>query len=137
VVKLRIVRLEETDEGALGVLLVRGEIFCMTLQPDSRDRERYQIPAGVYPLRRFHGARWRNTLEIVVSGHTALLFHAGNWEEDSTGCVLVGSEAGKLRGQRAVTNSGTTFERFQGQVIPQIQAGDQILIEDCYGQGFV
>ena len=103
-----IIRLEESEAGVLGVMLVFGLIFCFTLEPDAGDPEKFSIPAGPYHCRRFHGPKWRNTFEIMVPGHTAVLFHAGNVEADTRGCILLGSQVGKLKGNRAVLNSGAT-----------------------------
>lgn len=108
----RIVRLEQTDQGALGVLLLDGLIFCYTLEPDNKEKDRFYIPAGLYKCKRFHGSKWKNTFEIICPPHTALLFHSGNIETDSLGCVLLGSTTGKLKGKRAVLNSGVTFQQF-------------------------
>lgn len=110
--KAKIVRVEETEQGSLGLLLLDDEIFCCTLQPDRTDDKRFWIPPGEYVCRRFHGTKYPNTFEILVQGHTALLFHAGNVEEESLGCVLLGSSFGKLKGDRAVLNSGNTFKAF-------------------------
>lgn len=114
--EVRIVRLEQTKDGALGSMVLLGELFCTTLEPDSGDAVKNQIPAGVYLCRRFHGSRWPNTFEILVPGHSAVLFHAGNTESDSQMCVLLGQYPGKLnfggRHARAVLNSGVTFKRF-------------------------
>lgn len=114
----RIIRCEHSPVGALGVLLFNGEIFCYTLQPDAYDPQRFYIPAGQYIARRFNGTKWKDTFEIVrpgtngVDGHTALLFHSGNIEEHTYGCILLGETVGKLKGNRAVLNSGNTFKTF-------------------------
>jgi len=102
-----IFRLERSEQGLLGALVIDGAIFCITLEPSDTF-----VKPGNYHCRRFHGTKWPDTFEIVVPGHTAVLFHAGNVEADTRGCVLLGSTAGKLRGERAVLNSGATFERF-------------------------
>jgi len=108
-----IVRLEESEEGALGSLLIDGKLFCTTLEPDANDPEKFQIPPGKYQCRRFHGWKWKNTFEILVEGHTALLFHAGNIEKtDTEGCILLGRQPSYLRGKRAILNSGHTFRQF-------------------------
>ena len=125
----RIVRLESTLDGALGILLLDSKIFCFTLQPD-KDDSKYHIPAGEYLCKRFHGTKWVDTFEIVVPGHTAVLFHAGNTEADTKGCVLLGSSVGKLKGQRAVQNSGKTFEDFMNRCFNLMQF--KLLIEDRY-----
>ena len=125
-----IVRLEETSQGALGVMVLFGVIFCFTLEPDSNDPEKFIVQAGEYRCRRFHGVKWRNTFEIIVPGHTAILFHAGNVEADTDACVLLGSTTGKLKGDRAVLNSGATFKAFLN--LTQQHAEFELLIEDRF-----
>lgn len=49
------------------------------------------------------------TFEIMgVPGHTKLLFHAGNFNKDSEGCVLLGE---KIQ-SNMITNSRLTFDKF-------------------------
>lgn len=46
------------------------------------------------------------TFEITgVKGHWGILFHAGNWEKDSSGCVLVGKAFANSPQGRMVTQS--------------------------------
>ena len=40
------------------------------------------------------------------------MFHSGNTEYHTEGCVLLGQYPGKLGENRAVLNSGATFKRF-------------------------
>jgi len=110
--RIRIVRLEMSKQGALGVLLMDDAIFCFTLEPDITEKRKLYIQQGVYHCQRFHGTRWKDTFEILVPGHTVVLFHAGNTEADTRGCILLGATVGKLKGNRAVLNSGETFKRF-------------------------
>ncbi len=110
--ELKIVRLEETPEGALGVLLIDGIIHSFTLEPDAADSRKSQIPLGSYHVKRFHGTKWKDTFEIVVPGHTAVLFHSGNTEDHTQMCVLLGEKEGWLKADRAVLDSGVAFESF-------------------------
>lgn len=126
----RLVRLEQTSQGALGVLLLDNRIFCFTLEPDVTESRKLYIPAGDYKCKRFHGIKWPNTFEIIVEGHTAVLFHAGNVEADTHGCVLLGATTGKLKGQRAVLNSGITFENFMNMLYNETEF--ELKIVDCY-----
>ena len=109
---VKIVRLEQTHEGAIGSMVLDNRLFCTTLEPDAHDLVRSQIPEGVYLCKRFHGTKYPDTYEIIVPGHSAVLYHAGNIEEHSTMCVLLGQYPDKLTGVRAVLNSGKTFELF-------------------------
>ena len=108
----RIVRLEDSPQGAIGVILIDGVILGFTLEPDRNEKGKLHIPQGIYHCQRFHGEKWKDTFEILVPGHTAVLFHAGNVEADTRGCVLLGASTGKLKGERAVLNSGSTFKAF-------------------------
>lgn len=108
---VRIIRVENSELGTVGVLTIGGKAMCWTLQPDPSDKH-FHIPAGSYFCRRFHGKKWQDTFEILVKGHTALLFHAGNTEEETEGCILLGDEVGELNGKRAVLASGKAFCAF-------------------------
>ena len=110
--KVTIVRLEQTEAGALGSLLIDNSLYCSTLEPDVNDNERFQIPVGKYLCKRFHGKKWKNTFEVIVKGHIAVLFHAGNTETDTEGCILLGRQPSYLKGIRAILNSGHTFRKF-------------------------
>jgi hypothetical protein len=113
------------------VLLLDKTMFCNTLEPDKDAENKLYIPSGQYECLRFHGQKWPDTFQIVVPGHTAVLFHAGNTEADTLGCVLLGSSVGKLKGDRAVLNSGQTFQNF----LDYTKETDsfKLLIEDDYG----
>jgi len=125
---VRIVRVERSEDGIIGVLTIDGKADCLTMQPDERDQH-FSIPVGSYLCKRFHGKRWQDTFEIVVPGHTALLFHSGNRESDTEGCILLGEEVGELGGKRAVLASGKAFSEFMKKM-----GDDQefnLVIQDC------
>jgi hypothetical protein len=66
-----------------------------------------------------------------VQGHTALLFHVMNLEDESKGCIGLGESVGYLKGKRAVLSSGVAFEQFMKGM-----GGDQqfnLIIEDWAG----
>jgi len=46
-----------------------------------------------------------------------ILFHAGNFEEDTEGCILLARKFGVLKAARAVLNSGETFKQFMGAMV--------------------
>jgi len=125
---VRIVRIEKSEDGIIGVLSIDGKVDCFTMQPDETDKH-FSIPVGNYLCRRFHGRKWQDTFEVVVPGHTALLFHSGNFEEDTEGCILLGEEVGELNGRRAVLVSGKAFVEFMKKM-----GNDQefnLVIIDC------
>lgn len=113
--ELDLIRLENSEQGTFGVLRMDGKVFCVTLEPPDRDNARNvsRIPAGRYVCNRVRSPRFGETYEVAdVPGRTHILFHPGNVDEDTRGCVLLGNHFGLLRGDRAVLNSGRTFARF-------------------------
>lgn len=49
---------------------------------------------------------------LNVPNHTGILFHTGNYNEDSDGCVLVGDTVTTVNGARAISSSRLTFAEF-------------------------
>lgn len=119
---LELVRVSVAPEGAFGVLLRGGVPFG----PVSVERsypvaesapngpQLVKIPPGSYRCRktRYHKGGY-DTFEVLdVQGHSRLLFHLGNLEDDSEGCVLLGQRFGMLRGRPGVLQSGLAFAEF-------------------------
>lgn len=112
---LELVRLCTAPEGCFGVLLIDGiPIGPVTLERtypvvESRPRgpQYVKIPRGQYRcIRTKYYTGNYDTFEVTgVPGHSRLLFHAGNVEFDSEGCILVGRRFGLLQGQPAVLES--------------------------------
>lgn len=96
----------------------------MTLQhaylDESREENIYQpkVPRGMYPCVRgehlLHGSSEPfETFEITgVKDHTGILFHPGNTERDSEGCVLLGMS----RVGDSILDSKIAFRQFMSQL---------------------
>jgi hypothetical protein len=115
IVTMRIVRLEESEEGTFGNLIINGKIFCTTLEPPDMLNEinKSSIPEGQYICERVDSPKYGNTFEIKdVPGRSDVLWHPGNFVFDTMGCVLLGEKISKLREERAIANSGNTFKKF-------------------------
>ena len=54
------------------------------------------------------------TFEVMnVPGHTNILFHKGNYNEDSAGCFLIGKSMGNmLNGGKMICSSKQAFDEF-------------------------
>lgn len=134
--RVELIRLEKSEEGTFGVLRLDGKVYCVTLEPPDKDnRENMScIPAGQYGCRRTGSPRFGETFEIRdVPGRSHILFHPGNVQGDTKGCVLLGRHFGLLRGERAVLNSGRTFSEF----MEQCEGGNvfSLTIKDACGEG--
>lgn len=77
-----------------------------------------KLPAGQYTCvrgmhRLAHMAEPFETFEIMgVPGHTNILFHVGNYNSDSEGCVLIGQSVVKMDGVSMITNSRIIFAKL-------------------------
>jgi len=113
---LEIVRLEENFEfGTFGVLKINKELFCFTLEP--RDEENASsissIPAQQYWCQRYSSRKFPDTWQIMnVPARNNVLFHSGNVASQTQGCILLAQHLGKLQDNRAILNSGATFQSF-------------------------
>ena len=113
---VEIIRLEEDFlHGTFGILKIDKAVFCVTLEPP--DRENVQnissIPVQQYECHRHNSPKYGDTFKIMnVPGRDSVLFHAGNVAKHTKGCILLAQYFGKLKGNKAVLNSGATFKNF-------------------------
>ncbi len=113
---LELIRLEEVHRyGTFGVLKISKEVFCVTLEPPDRLNEAFMssIPAQQYRCHKIKSPKFGATWRVAdVPGRDNILFHPGNFGNHTTGCIILAEHFGKLRGDRAVLNSGQTFKHF-------------------------
>lgn len=111
-----LIRLETSvKEGTFGVLRLNKKIFCYTLEPPDRENKSRvsSIPTGQYTCLPTYSPKFGDTFEVVdVTDRTHILFHAGNYEEHTEGCILLGSTITKLKKHRGIVNSGHTHNSF-------------------------
>jgi len=117
--RMTLQRVSVRREGAFGVLLNERMIpFAVTLERtydelDESGEVSTKIAPGVYKCSRSYFNRGGYpTYEIEVPGHSRILFHKGNVENDADGCVLVASSFGELRGEDAIIASAAGFAEF-------------------------
>lgn len=102
----------------LGLLYLSNGFFCFTLEPSWKgNNENSCIPDGRYKLVKYVSKRFGTCLIIPnVKRRTGILFHKGNTQHDTTGCILLGSQIGFLKGRYAVLSSSATFMRFMSML---------------------
>lgn len=119
-------REEVRPEGVFGELRDEfAECLMFTLEHAYRyeDGEYYaKIPEGSYLCKRTRRTLVDNpraedyfwTFEVTgIPGHSGILFHAGNYNEDSNGCILLGLGFGRRsNGGKRITKSKDAFNKF-------------------------
>ena len=129
---VRLIRLEENyTHGTFGVLIINTELFCYTLEPRDEENETNisSIPAQQYLCKPYKSQKYPDTFQICnVPDRFKILFHPGNTIHDTAGCICLGETIGKLRGERAILNSGKTFNLFLSRM--------KIMLRLCYTTQF-
>lgn len=116
-------RLNFRQDGILGELVSDDQTFeCATLEHAyTNDNGNWEpkLPIGLYLCRRGkhtleHHAYPFEAFEIMnVPNHTNILFHVGNFNNDSQGCVLLGEKMNQSeRGSLMIGYSKSTFDKF-------------------------
>ena len=86
-------RAHGNQDGTYGVLIHNYKPFAVTYELPWRDNKPNIscIPPGQYQAKRKTSQKFGEVFEIQdVEGRTYIYLHAGNFESDTKGCILVG-----------------------------------------------
>lgn len=99
---LKLTRKIAKFDGVFGILQdINGYIVASTLEHAyhiAGESWEPKLPTGMYTCKRGMHRLESMTEDFVtfevenVPGHTGILFHVGNYNKDSSGCILVGSD---------------------------------------------
>ena len=100
------------EDGCFSVLLWNKRPFAVSVER-TFDSGHPIISEGMYQCRRdFYHKGGYETFEIIIQGHDRVLFHKGNTETDSIGCVCIAEKFGSLNRKLAVLESKEGFDEF-------------------------
>lgn len=108
-------RIAHIEDATYGVLIDNGLPFALSLERAWLNNAvgRSCIPLGTYVCKRVDSPKFGNTFEVTgVKGRSAILFHKGNINDDSHGCILVGEQYNPVHGENGITASKEGFEEF-------------------------
>lgn len=113
-------RVATGEQGTFGVILHNDIPFALSLErqwldnrPSVGDVPGSCIPSGEYACKRVNSPRFKNTFEVTdVENRTHILFHKGNLDDDSHGCILVGEKFGMLSANAGILESRQGFNEF-------------------------
>ena len=101
--------------GTFGVLTIDNKPQAVTLEPYKRDNavSISCIPTGQYICKRYSSKKYNNTFEVTaVQGRSKILFHSGNTDNNTKGCIILGSNFGNLLHEWAILNSRKAMQQF-------------------------
>lgn len=105
---------EKVTIGALKIKGVSHDPIYTLENPHRITTKDSCIPAGTYTCVPYTSSSHSDVYEVQdVPGRTYILFHSGNFESDTLGCILIGNIAGILLNQPAVMDSKACMDRFK------------------------
>lgn len=106
-------RVAVREDGCFSAFLCHGRPFAVT---NERTFENLRVVVGMDVVRKCRRTTYHRggyeTFEIEVPGHSRVLFHRGNKEGDSEGCVLVAESFSTIDGQTIIGDSKNGFAEF-------------------------
>ena len=119
--KLTVLRLTRSATMPTYGVLVRedGIPFALILERPWLDNQRSVscIPVGLYRALRHLSPRFGETFQVQdVPGRSEILFHKGNIDDDTHGCILVGEQFNPVNGEDGITSSKEGFAEFMATV---------------------
>jgi len=113
---VELIRLEENYiYGTFGIIKINKKVFSVCLEPhdELNKTSKSSIPAQQYDCLRYSSDRYPDTFQVMnVPDRHKILFHAGNFAENTEGCILLARKFGVIKSGRAILNSGETFKQF-------------------------
>lgn len=111
-------RLYQGKDCIIGTLSMDRKILCYTLENPWKDNEKNisAIPEGRYSCVPYNSERHPNVWKVInVKDRTLILIHVGNYEKDTEGCILVGSNVAYHK-ENMVTNSRITMKKLHSDI---------------------
>lgn len=112
--RFRLERVWIGEQGCFGVLMQNDDPpFAVTLERTFKPTNEVVIPLGIHRCTRSRYYKGGYpTYEIHVPEHSRVLFHKGNKEAHSLGCILVGENYHHFGDIEGIGNSAGGFKEF-------------------------
>ncbi len=111
-------RIKDTEYGTFGIFFNEGLPFALTLENSwiNNVRNISCIPIGRYKCQRYISPKHGETFRIMNVPNRGeiegIIFHKGNLDDDTRGCVLIGEQFENLNREPAILRSGKGFSEF-------------------------
>ena len=104
-------RFHHGPDRTYGALIGAEGPFIFTLELPWRGNERRVscIPAGSWLVTRHRSPKHGETFLVNVPGRTGILFHSGNTEADTLGCILTATTFDPVKGINGAVDSKRAF----------------------------
>lgn len=135
--ELLIKRQPSTEHGTFGRLYVDEVFACFSLEDEVREvagknvsewkvKGETAIPAGRYKVIITHSNRFNRDLPLLlnVEGFTGIRIHPGNTQDNTEGCILVGTD----KNETGLRNSRLAFQELLADMQEALVHGEEVFI---------
>lgn len=143
-VQIQIVK--ETSEETLSKLIINGDQLCYILEDEYREvkvKGETRIPGGIYEAvlrmegrhrevytKKFGADFHKGMIHLKdVPGFQFILFHIGNTDKDTEGCLLCGLGYTENNGRIALTQSANAYKKVYPIIRDRILSGEKVYFE--------
>jgi hypothetical protein len=145
--KLTLATINNGLESSMGALYINDEFECFTLedqaQPDDKVQHETRIPAGEYDITLRRGSpmakRYDDAHRCIdhdgmlwirgVPGFEWVYFHTGNTDDDTSGCILVGTGLIDTHRGGRITRSRLAYRDLYPRVYEALASGLRVTLE--------
>lgn len=141
--KIKVIRYNKTADHTEGIMLLDGKFQCYTLEDEEREvkvKHETCIPEGEYEvtLRKVGGFHERYSKKFAglhdgmlwirnVPNFEYILIHIGNYESNTSGCILVGNKADATKDM--IGSSTDAYKAMYKKVLAAFNRGEKVTIE--------
>jgi hypothetical protein len=144
--KLEIIRFSSHSDSTLGLLfdVTEGRKFlCFTIEDEARNTKikgETRIPAGTYELKlrkeggyhqryiKKYGSMHKGMIHVQdVPGFTYILWHTGNTDEHTMGCLLLGDTSQQnITKEGFIGSSSDAYKRVYPPIAEALENGEKV-----------
>lgn len=141
---INLYRYNSSVDHTNGLTLIDCQFECYTIEDEKRTKKIYgetRIPDGAYKIKlrtyggfhqrylaKFGSEFHKGMLELIdVPGFTDILIHMGNDDDDTAGCIIVGSSNDS--GKNWVGNSKGAYVKLYPKVVDRLLKGEEVIID--------
>lgn len=122
--KITLERLETSDQGTFGRMMINDELFYTGELPWRNNQNNIScIPAGIYVCKWTMSAHFKREMYLLenVKGRAGIRIHSANFMGDKSlrfrcqlnGCIAIGERLAEMAGQKALIVSSPAVRRFE------------------------
>lgn len=143
--KLTLQRIKENEDATLGILFIDGEAECFTIEDQfqvEKVKAETRIPEGEYEIKLrtvgSHHTRYKNMFPNIHKGMLWLqdvpnfqyiLIHIGNDDNDSEGCLLVGSTVPQPMDRLLwIGESKDAYRKMYSKIVKELENNEKVTI---------